>query len=672
MRADIIANGPAFVLLTGDFTQDDSYLRVSDSPGGEVDDWIVYGQWAGQPQAILHGEPAPGQGGSGSDWPPFMAFDVEYVAAAGLHFTNDRTSADNIIARGAANCQLLNCRFRGRGLKLGDSLGGGSDSWIVNPDIDDIGDILDNTGDGIFAINGSNRNRIISPIIRKCGHAAMTIGGVSDGTEADCEDNVVTNYDIRNVWAGGIILNGKSLRTVLEPGIVGDSASSGLGDPGTKDGIVISGRNNVIKCPTIFNCKTEGLKFEASVWAGFNGQCNGNRVYHPTIFGCGGAPIIMVCRNGLDAAVDLINNEIDNAVGWDNHRNGANAAGRFDNGNYQMIFIDLFNAGAVWAANNLGGNKFRNNGLARTTAADNWAVIVRSVANGDNLYYTKAQFEAAFLNCSGNIDAQDPEFVDEDGEDFQLGAGSYARDTGRRLTGVPWLDNNPDRGAIEEGSAPDFSSTPIRSTFDVADETPLSDGGRFAGPVSSSGTIGSGQMRVTGNLALAAQAGNCHSYDDTPLPANQKVFVTVHTKPANTKFLGLWTRVANPNTASMSGYFALLVTLPDAADLWRVYRVEDNVEAQLTGDAFAELETGSRWGLKSVGDTISLWMEVAGVWCRVGTWVDPDPLLNAGFIGLGASDQVSRANDFGGGPLEAESGLLFPPAALGIGIGLGL
>ena len=52
----------------------------------------------------------------------------------------------------------------------------------------------------------------------------------------------------------------------------------------------------------------------------------------------------------------------------------------------------------MWPAGSLNGNVVRNNILARDAAdaGQGWLIIVRSAAQGDNLYYTLAQAQQAF------------------------------------------------------------------------------------------------------------------------------------------------------------------------------------------------------------------------------------------------------------------------------------
>jgi len=84
------------------------------------------------------------------------------------------------------------------------------------------------------------------------------------------------------------------------------------------------------------------------------------------------------------------NNVVENNIFWGNNTAANADNSRFYNGSYQQVWVDLYNATAVWSTGSLNGNVFRNNSLAKSPAdsGKGWLILVRTPAHGDNAYYT--------------------------------------------------------------------------------------------------------------------------------------------------------------------------------------------------------------------------------------------------------------------------------------------
>jgi hypothetical protein len=104
----------------------------------------------------------------------------------------------------------------------------------------------------------------------------------------------------------------------------------------------------------------------------------------------------------------------------------------------------------MWPEGSLNGNAIRNNIIARDAAdiGKGWLIIVRSVPNGDNAYYTMSEAQAAFGDISGNIQ-QDPLFTKPKMDGASLSSTSPAIDAGLPIPGVAYLGAAPDIGAHE-------------------------------------------------------------------------------------------------------------------------------------------------------------------------------------------------------------------------------
>lgn len=653
MRANVIGGDAVF--LEGDFTGPDSYLRDGGSATGTSDHWIAYLDWstidATKTSPIIRGEIGGSTYGCAHVW------DASYIAFIGLFLANSNNSSDSI-CRNADNVQYVACSVFGRGLKLGDAVDGATNCWVDGCTINNIGSYIGNDGDGVFIQNGSSNNHVVRNNVGYCGHMGITDGGFSGIGESTCDDNVIAFNNVTNPWAGALNIQGNSLRPIVEYNNISDSGTSGLGSPGTEDGLVVSCRNGIFRFNTIWNCDTEGIKFEASVFAGVTHTCTGNQVYNNTIYGCGGSAIGMVCRDSLNAKITLANNLIMNNVGWANHRNGASAAGRFYNGAYRMVFIDLFNAGTVWDVNTLGGNFFLNNTLARTAVVDAWSVIIRTGGAGGDLNFTLASFESTFPGCASNTQATDPLFEDASNDNFTPRSTSPLLDTGRFIANIPWSGLGIDRGSIELETTVDLGDAlPIIDLFNRANEAALLSPWVNKAFLGTDTNLKLDTNKVAGTTANPAV--NTAYYNEV-FAATQAVYYDVVTKPANTNACYLMLRLNTPGTAGVDGYIVVIVTVDGGDDLFLIFRINNGALTQLGSNIPHAYVAGQGLGLSSDGANIVLWHKVNGLWAPFFIQADASPIIASGFIAVGGNDTTFRLDNVGGGDLTDD-----PPSAIG-------
>ena len=382
----------------------------------------------------------------------FVFYGIDHWVLDGVSM--DATVADDygiIVGQGSTFIWIRNSTYR----DFSDlNFNNAPDCRIEDCVIDDVGDAVSNSGDGLFVQNGSHRLVVARNTITNCGHMAITIGGYQSAGEATCDDCVVVGNLVNNVRAGGIAMNGKANRTIVECNDVwGTGTAEVSAGAGTKNGIVVEGTNNLVRYNRVWGGDSAAIHMQALIFASFTEACTGNEVYHNTLFSNRGAPLKMVVSSSLNANTVLANNLIQNNLGWKNNET-ADEPGDFFESVYWDIWIDLFGAGTVWTAGTIGGNHFKNNRFSRGAADPDggWVLIVRTAGAGNNLKYTLAQFESTYPNVSSNVDSGDPLFVSEVTPDLHLQATSPVIDDGVIIAGVEYEGAAPDLGAFEGGT----------------------------------------------------------------------------------------------------------------------------------------------------------------------------------------------------------------------------
>lgn len=437
-----LANGQR-LYLKGDFGSG-SFINFTGL--GTATDGIIVTRWPGEAsQPVLQGDT------SGNQYPACFINTGDYIVIEDIEINVTGSSGQAVDGRGGTFCQVVNCTVTGGNIKLGASTSAGTSNWFISGNtISSVGSLPGNTGDGIWLQNQANNNVIVQNTITTSGHSCITISHNSTGesTGSECEDNVMAYNTCTNTWAGGIILNGNSTRTICECNDISDSGTHVSSVAGTRSGIQLQGDDNIVRYNRIWGCEHQGISLQAYTLY-FMQSCTGNLVHNNTIFGCGGPPLHMVCHHN-DPDTHLINNTIESNLGWANHTAGAVEAGGYFSGNYYMIWAYTDHSGLIWNSGTIGGNIYRNNHFARTTSAEQWFINVRLSGDGGNITQNLATFESTFANCENNSEGADPGFTDENNDDFTLDAdGSVAVDAGYATAGVTYLGSAPDMGVYE-------------------------------------------------------------------------------------------------------------------------------------------------------------------------------------------------------------------------------
>jgi hypothetical protein len=400
---------------------------------------IVYKQWPGQAQCVMTSTDATF--GFEIDGKQHLVFD-------GLEFRSSNSSAYiNQMWNGAGNIWMLRCTVRDTPV----SLNACADSKFYENTFIDVGDFAGNEGDGIVWTNGSNRIEVVGNTCFDCGHAGISADIYSQiGGGADNEDGWIAYNRVRNTKSGGINLSGNTLRAIVEHNDIWDSATNPVGSPGSSQGILIRGRDCIIRRNRIWNCAGDGIQGISQLFSGFQHTVMRQQVYHNTIWGCGGRPLRLQVSNG-NANTLCADNVFTNNLCWENHQEGATEGGGFIDGNYMMIWLDAYLASTGWDAT-LGGNVFQGNRCGRNTGSptgDRFALVATPGGSG-NAYLTLAQFQSTYPASSGNAHSgADPLFVSEVTPDFHLQAGSPCINAGVVISGQSYLGTAPDVGAYE-------------------------------------------------------------------------------------------------------------------------------------------------------------------------------------------------------------------------------
>ena len=192
-----------------------------------------------------------------------------------------------------------------------------------------------------------------------------------------------------------------------------------------------------------------------------------------------------------------------------------------------------------------------------------------------------------------------------------------------------------------------FPTTSVLTSFTGADESPLSEGGAWAGPVES----GIAQMRRVSNTVKAAAASG-GSYRTGLSSADLEAYLDVITLPTAGNGAIVRLRIQNPgNTTTATCY--IWVYIVGTGFQW--YKMTAGHTYTQIGATFTPhtLAAGEQLGASVIGTTISGYYGVGGAWTLVDSRTDAS-ISGAGTIGLGADESVTTVLDnFGGGAIVA-------------------
>jgi hypothetical protein len=195
-----------------------------------------------------------------------------------------------------------------------------------------------------------------------------------------------------------------------------------------------------------------------------------------------------------------------------------------------------------------------------------------------------------------------------------------------------------------------FPFTPVLTFFPGANEDPLSESGKWLGPIQN----GVFQAELNTNEAAHSQnpslASPAQSYWTTQFGPNIEAYATMSVVPVTAGHaVAVWGRIQNPGNAStMKAYIAVYT----AGTGWRVYRCINGSSFTQLGSTVASPvpSNGHKFGIEVIGTQIKLWYYNGTSWSALITTSDTQ-ISGSGYIGLefGASTGTARLDAFGGG-----------------------
>ena len=167
---------------------------------------------------------------------------------------------------------------------------------------------------------------------------------------------------------------------------------------------------------------------------------------------------------------------------------------------------------------------------------------------------------------------------------------------------------------------------------------------------------------ISGSATTENAATYCAAYWDTASfgPASE-VFCTIIEKPSAGGDFAIGVRIANPDSASASGYRVGFFNT-----VARVYRVDNATPTQLGADISVTVANGDKVGFEANGSTLTVYRDTGGGWTSIGSRSD-STYTAAGFISLEAyNGGVDNPNfdDFGGGTISGDPPTEINPESL--------
>src|SRR5262249_8633507 len=155
----------------------------------------------------------------------------------------------------------------------------------------------------------------------------------------------------------------------------------------------------------------------------------------------------------------------------------------------------------------------------------------------------------------------------------------------------------------------------VLDAFNRADESPLSDGGRWSNGIAGSGETG---LRVTSNALACNRKTTCTAWrNDTTYGPDVEVSAQVTTLPGNNNQFRLLARIQQPGTSGYDGYM-LRTNQLSGTDQVLLERV-DNASIVTLVTLSKELAVGDVLLLRVKGSTLEAWHRRGTTWTRLGT-----------------------------------------------------
>lgn len=187
-----------------------------------------------------------------------------------------------------------------------------------------------------------------------------------------------------------------------------------------------------------------------------------------------------------------------------------------------------------------------------------------------------------------------------------------------------------------------FPATSLLDAFDRADSTTTL-GSAWSTPLEAT-------FASLGILTNQAYAPNSFrdGYWNTLYAAGQEMWVTLAGLTTGAGPLRVWSRVQNPNTGSLNGYY-IQIHSDGHYDIGR--SVAGAAGTIGVGGGAGTFAAGNKVGLQCIGSSVSAYRNTGSSWGLLET-VSNTEVQGGGYIGLqvrGDASQSARFNDFGGG-----------------------
>jgi hypothetical protein len=183
---------------------------------------------------------------------------------------------------------------------------------------------------------------------------------------------------------------------------------------------------------------------------------------------------------------------------------------------------------------------------------------------------------------------------------------------------------------------------PTLDSFNRANESPLSDGGRWSNGVLSSGEAG---LKVVSNQLAGTKSTTTTAWrNDAQYGPDTESWVSIPTLPGNANAVRLYARIRTPGSSAVDGYMLRFNQL-SGTDQVLLERL-DNGGIVTLKTINQELGTGDRLLLRVRGSTLEAWRQSGSSWSLLGS-VSDSTYSAAGFVGLGIRGTTGRLDDFG-------------------------
>jgi fibronectin type 3 domain-containing protein len=194
---------------------------------------------------------------------------------------------------------------------------------------------------------------------------------------------------------------------------------------------------------------------------------------------------------------------------------------------------------------------------------------------------------------------------------------------------------------------------PTIDDFNRANESPLSDGGKWGNGLNGSGETG---LYVTSNALACSRTTTCTGWrSNAQYGPDAEAWARVSTLPGTGNATRLYVRVQQPGTAGFDGYMLRTVELAGTDEIY-LDRVDNGAFVRkLT--LYRELAAGDVVLLRAKATTLEVWRNDGSGWSRLGLATD-STYGGPGYVGVGLRGTTGRLDDFGARSLSQN-----PPGA---------